>query len=119
MTSIELTYVEPPRYVGALAQALEKEGVSVNHQPPMETRDLATGMAAVSVALAATGPVPEIISTVRAFTSRFTGTRVEGLPDDGRQTVRERLKQLEELRSDNMINDAEYAEQRARILADL
>jgi hypothetical protein len=85
----------------------------------METKDLATAMTAISVALAATGPVPEIIATVRAFTSRFGGTRVEGLPDDRRQSVPERLTQLEELHADNMINEAEYAEQRARILADL
>jgi len=118
MTTIELTYVGPPSHVGALAQALENEGISVNYQRPMERKDLATAMTAVSVALAATGPAPEIIATVRAFTSRFGGTRVEGLPD-GRQTVRERLTQLEALRADNVINEAEYTEQRARILADL
>jgi hypothetical protein len=59
------------------------------------------------------------VATVRAFTTRFPGTRVEGLPDDQRQSVRERLTQLEQLRADEMIDDAEYAEQRARILADL
>jgi hypothetical protein len=37
MTTIELTYVGPPRYISALAQALEKEGISVSYQPPMET----------------------------------------------------------------------------------
>jgi hypothetical protein len=119
MTTIQLTYVGPPRYISALAQALEKEGISVGYQPPMETRGLATAMSAVSVALSATGPVPEIIATVRAFTSRFVGTRVDGLPDGPDQSVRERLTQLEALRADSMINEAEYAEQRARILADL
>jgi hypothetical protein len=119
MTTIELTYVGPPRYVGALAQALEKKGVSVNYQRPMERKDLATAMAVVSVTLAATGPVPDIVETVRGFTGRFGGTRVDGLPDEPRQSVRERLKQLEELRTDNLIDEAEYARQRARILADL
>ena len=51
--------------------------------------------------------------------TRFPGTRVEGLPDDRPPSVRERLTQLDELRADKIIDEAEYAEQRARILADL
>jgi hypothetical protein len=89
------------------------------YQPPMERKDLGTAMAAATVFLAATGPVPDIVATARAFMTRFPGTRVDGLPDDPPQTVRERLTQLEELRADKIIDEAEYAEQRARILADL
>ncbi len=119
MPTVQLTYVGPPRFVGALAQALEEAGVSADYQPPMERKDLATAMAVVNVLLAATGPVPEIVATVRAFMTRFPGTRVEGLPDDRPPSVRERLTQLDELRADKIIDEAEYAEQRARILADL
>jgi hypothetical protein len=119
MTTVQLTYVGPPRFLGALAQALEEAGVSASYQPPMERKDLATVAAAVTVVLAATGPVPEIIATVRAFMTRFPGTHVEGLPDDRPPSVRQRLTQLDELRADKIIDDAEYAEQRARILDDL
>ncbi len=119
MPTTRLTYVGPPRYTGDLAQALEAQGVSVDYQPPMETKDLATAMAAVSVILAATGPASDIVATVRAFTRQFAGTRVEGLPDEGGSSVRERLAQLDQLHADGVITEAEHAQQRTRILGDL
>jgi len=76
-------------------------------------------MAAVSVILAATGPVSDIVATVRAFTRQFAGTRVEGLPDEGGSSVRERLGQLDQLHADGVITEAEHAQQRTRILGDL
>src|SRR3954447_19141127 len=81
----------------------------------METKDLATAMAAVSVILAAPGPVPDIVATVHAFTSRFAGTRVEGLPHEAGSGVRERLAQLEQLHAEGVITEAEHAQQRARM----
>ncbi len=119
MPTTRLTYVGPPAYTAALAQALEAQGVSVDYRPPMETRDLTTAMAVVSVILAATGPVSDIVATVRAFTSRFAGTRVEGLPDEGGSSVPERLGHLDQLHADGVITGAEHAQQRARILGDL
>jgi hypothetical protein len=119
MLPTRLTYVGPPAYTGDLVQALEARGISVEYQPPMETKDLATAMAAVSVILTATGPVPDIVATVRAFTSRFAGTRVEDLPHEASSSVRERLAQLEQLYAQGVITEAEHAQQRARILGDL
>lgn len=42
---------------------------------PLETKDLATVMAAVSVVFTVTGSVGDIVAGVQAFTSRFAGTR--------------------------------------------
>ncbi len=108
-----------PAYTGDLAQALEAQVVSVDHQPPMETKDLATAMAAASVILAATEPILDIVATVRAFTSRFAGTRVEGLPDEEGSSARERLAQLDQLHADGVITEAGHTQQRARPLGDL
>jgi 5,10-methylene-tetrahydrofolate dehydrogenase/methenyl tetrahydrofolate cyclohydrolase len=54
MTPPTLTYEGPPPYVGALAQMLEEEGVTVEY-PPHETRDLSSALAIVAVVLTATG----------------------------------------------------------------
>lgn len=61
MATTRLTYVGPPAYTSDLAQALEAQGVAVDYQVPMETKDLATAMVVVSVILAATGPVSDIV----------------------------------------------------------
>lgn len=119
MPTTRLTYVGHPAYTGDLGQGLKDRGVSVDYQPPMETKDLATAMAAVSVILAATGPISEIAAAVRAFKRRFAGTRVEGLPEDDGLSVRQRLAQLYGLHADGVITDDEHTQQRARIPGDL
>jgi len=111
-----LTYIGPPAYASALAQELEAQGLTADYKPPYETKDLATAMAAVSLVFSVTGPASEIAPCVRSFTSRFAGTRVEGLPAEHTQTVEERLSTLDRLRSENLISSEEHAEQRRRIL---
>lgn len=54
-------------------------------------------MAAVSVLFAVTGSVGGILAGVQAFRSRFAGTRVEGLPDEERPSLRKRLADVDEL----------------------
>ena len=76
-------------------------------------------MAAVSLVFSVTGPASEIASCVRSFTSRFAGTRVEGLPAEQTQTIDERLSTLGRLRSEDLISPEEHAEQRSRILNEL
>lgn len=119
MDSTRFTYVGPPAYASALAQELEERGLSAHYQPPLETKDLATAMAAVGVAFAVTGPIGEVIAGVRAFRSRFTGARVEGLPDEDGPSIRERLAHVDELLADGVVTVEEHAAQRARILGEL
>ncbi len=117
MDATRFTYIGPPAYAGALAQTLEAQGLTLDYEPPYETKDLATAMAVVAVVFSVTGPLPEIFSCVREFTSRFKGTRVEGLPDEA-ETIQERLT-LDQLRKQGVITPAEHTEQRQRILNEL
>ncbi len=119
MTSTRFTYVGPPAYASALAQALEDQGLSADYEPPYETKDPATAMAAASVVFSVTGSLPDIVSCVRTFTSRFEGTSVQGLPVEQEQTLHERLETLDKLRDDGVITVEEHAEQRNRILGEL
>ena len=64
MDATRFTYIGPPAYAGALAQELEARGLSVDYEPPMETKDLALAMSAVAVVFAATGPIKDIVSSV-------------------------------------------------------
>jgi len=114
-----LTYIGLPAYASALAQELEAQGLTADYKPPYQTRDLATTMATVSLVFSVTGPASEIAACVRSFTSRFAGTRVEGLPAEQTQTMEERLSTLDRLRSENLISPEEHAEQRRRILNEL
>ncbi|MCV7213691.1 hypothetical protein H7J51_00125 [Mycobacterium crocinum] len=120
MEITRLTYVGPPAHVSALAEELENQGLTVRYRPPGETRDLATALAAVSVLLAATGPVSSIVSGVQRFLKRFPSTRVEGVPEDQSPPgIRERLAHIDELKAAGTITADEHAEQRARILREL
>lgn len=121
MDITRFTYVGAPAYAHVLAQELEAQGLSVDYQPPMERKDLASAMNIVAVIFAVTGPVPlgDIISSIRTFTNR-TGTRVDGLPDTPKSlSPQERLAQLDALKAAGAINTAEHAIQRARILGEL
>lgn len=119
MTTTQFTYVGPPAYASALAQELDTQGLSADYAPPYETKDLATAMAAVSVVFSVTGSVPDIVSCVRAFTSRFEGTSVQGLPVEQEQTIQERLATVDKLLDDGAVTREEHAEQRKRILSEL
>jgi hypothetical protein len=119
MDTTRFTYIGRPAYAHALAEELESRGSSVSYQPPVETKDFASAMAAAAVVFAATGPVKDIVAGVRAFTARFAGTRVEGLPDDGTPSIEERLGRLDELKADRTITEQEHAQERARILGEL
>ncbi len=119
MDATRFTYVGRPAYAGALAQELESRGLSVDYQPPVETKDFASAMAVVAVAFAVTGPMKDIVAGVRAFTTRFAGTRVEGLPEAEGLSFQERLARLDELKADGTMTAEEHSEQRARILGEL
>lgn len=119
MDTTRFTYIGPPAYAGALAQELEAQGLSADYEPPVETKDAATAMAAVAVAFAVTGPLKDILAGVRAFRSRFAGTQIQGLPDEERPSVRERLAQVDELLADGVISADEHSQQRMRILDEL
>ncbi len=122
MEITRLTYVGPPAHVSALAEELEKnQGLTVRYRPPGETRDLATALAAVSVLLAATGPVSSIVSGVQRFLKRFSQhARRRGVPEDQSPPgIRERLAHIDELKAAGTITADEHAEQRARILREL
>ena len=119
MDRTRFTYIGPPAYAGDLAQELQNRGLSADYEPPFETKDLATAMAAVSVVFAVTGSVGDILAGVRAFRSRFSGTQVEGLPDEGRPKLRKRLADVDELLADGVITPDEQSAQRARILGEL
>jgi hypothetical protein len=51
----------PPAYAGALAQELETQGLSVDYQRPIETKDLASAISVVAVVFAVTGPIKDIV----------------------------------------------------------
>jgi hypothetical protein len=122
MDVTRFTYVGRPAYASALAQELETQGLSVDYQPPIETKDLGTAMNAVSVVFSVTGSIgsiPVIKSAVRAFKARFAGTRVEGLPDDDGLSIPERLARVDELKADGTITEQEHAKQRAHIIGEL
>lgn len=115
--TLVLTYTGPPALVGALADELSSQGVTCDYTPPIEYKDMALALAAVSVALAATGPLPQIVAGVRAFTRQFGNTSVSGLP--ALTTVQDRLADVERLFADGDISRAERDEQRRRILDEL
>jgi hypothetical protein len=119
MDATRFTYVGRPAYAGVLAQELETRGLSVHYQPPVETKDFASAMTVAAVVFAVTGPVKDIVAGVRAFTTRFAGTRVEGLPDDEGPSVEARLALLDELKANGTITEEEHAKQRDRILGEL
>ena len=76
-------------------------------------------MAPVSVVFAVTGSSTVIDSAVRAFTTRFAGTRVDGLPDNDGLSVQGRLARVDELKADGTITEDEHAKQRAHIIGEL
>lgn len=119
MDATRFTYIGRPAYAAALAQELETRGVAVHYQPPVETKDFGSAMTAVAVVFAVTGPLKDIVAGVRAFTTRFAGTRVEGLPQDEAPSVEERLVHLDELKANGTITEEEHAKQRDRILGEL
>ena len=61
----------------------------------------------------------DIRAAIQAFRSRFAGTRVEGLPEEERPSVAERLAGVDDLLAKGVISSEEYSAQRARILGEL
>lgn len=117
--TLHLTYVGPPAYAGALAQALEAEGLKAEYEPPFETKDLDTVLNFVAVVFAVTGPARDIIASARKFTARHKGSKIEGLPEEPRRTTQERIETLNDLLDKGRITPEERAEQRNRILREL
>jgi hypothetical protein len=74
--AVRFAYVGPASLVSDLAQTLEDAGIAVDYRPPVETKDMATALAAITVVLAATGSVPDLVRLARAWTARRPGTRV-------------------------------------------
>jgi hypothetical protein len=102
-----------------LAQMMRERAVSVQYTPPQETRDAGTALAAVSVALAATGSIRDILAAVHYFRQRFGSVaRIDGLPEV-KASMEDRLAALDQLREAGKITPEEDAEQRVRILNEL
>jgi hypothetical protein len=81
---------------------------------------MATALAAVSVVLAATGSVPDVVRLDRAWAARRPGTRVEGLPEpQGRESVQARLEEIDRLLAAGAVTQQERDTQRSRILGEL
>jgi hypothetical protein len=117
--TVRLTYRGGAPFVGALAQMLEEQGVSVQYTPPVETRDMTGALAIVAVVLSVTGNIHDIAATVQKFRQKFGAhAQIEGLPEP-KQSVEDRLAALDQLRDAGKITPEEYAEQRARILSEL
>jgi hypothetical protein len=119
MEVTRLTYIGAPAHAGALAQELEAQGLSVDYQPPIETKDVATTLNAVSLLFSVTGNIQNVVLAVHAFKARFPGSRVDGLPETEELSIQERLARVDELKADGTITEEEHAEQRARILSEL
>jgi hypothetical protein len=117
--TVRLTYTGPLSHARALAKELETRGLSVNYRPPIETKDLATALNAVSLFFSVTGNIQNVVLGVRAFKARFPGARVEGLPEAEGLSFQERLARLDELKADGTMTAEEHSEQRARILGEL
>lgn len=105
--------------LGDFAQELAEHGLTTDHDPPFENKDLATAMPAVSVVFSVTGSIPDIIAATRALKARHTNVQVEGLPEAPQRSIKERLAQAERLRTGHVVSDDEYHSQRARILGEL
>ena len=118
-TTQQLIYQGPPALAGVLAQGLEDEGVDVDYEPPLETRDFGTALAIASVVLAATGNLGDIFTAVRKFRQRFGKSGAEVRMLDDRGGVEERLRKLDDLHAEQVISDQEYEDQRARILGEI
>lgn len=56
--------------------------------PPVETKDLGMALSAVAVLFAATGPLKDIVSSVRAFTTRFATRAWKACRGDASQNPR-------------------------------
>lgn len=118
--AVRFAYTGPASLVGDLAQTLEDAGIAVDYRPPFETKDMATALAAVSVVLAATGPVPDVVRLVRAWAARRPGTRVERLSEpQGRGSVRDRLEEIDRLLAAGVVTQQERDAQRSRVLGEL
>jgi hypothetical protein len=120
MDTIRFTYLGPAGSEGALAQDLRNRGFSVDYEESTEQRDLPLAVEYIPVLFSVTGPMlPGIIAGVRRITKRFKGSRVEGLPEEDNLSVEERLAYVDQLRSEAIITEEEYARERARILGKL
>lgn len=115
----QLRYEGPTPLISALAHWLEAEGVEIDYDPPLETRDLNTALAVASVLLAATGNITDIRAGVRKFRERFSRSGAKVAFDMDRDALGERLRKLDDLHREGAITDEERREQRARILREL
>ncbi len=118
--AVRFAYVGPASLVGDLAQTLEAAGIAVDYRPPLETKDLATALAAVSVVLTATGSVPDVVRLARAWAASRPGTRVEGFPEPQEQSsVQDRLEEIDRLLATGAVTQQERDTQRSRVLGEL
>lgn len=119
METTRITYVGPAPFAGDLAREFAEHGIAADYNPPLERKDMATAMAAVSVVFSVTGSVPDIVAAARAFKARHNNVQIQGLPEAPQRSIKERLAELDRLRADHVVSDEEYRAQRERILGDL
>ena len=120
---IKLTYEGPPALAGFFAQLLREEGLTVNSEPPDESRVLPeTLLVEAAMVFAITGPLPwpAIWDAVKRFgASRLgRGANISG-PPELEMPTEDRLAMLDRLLEQGTITEEEHAEHRARILGEL
>ena len=120
---IKLTYEGPPALAGFFAQLLREEGLTVNYEPPDESRVLPeTLLVEAAMVFAITGPLPwpAIWDAVKRFgASRLgRGANISG-PPELEMPTEDRLAMLDRLLEQGTITEEEHAEHRARILGEL
>jgi hypothetical protein len=119
MDELNLTYVGPARDFTEVAQEFRERGIAIKYVPPMENKDAAAALAAISLAFSATGSIPDMLAAAHALRRRNPRVRVEGLPVVEATSIRERLQELEVLHAEGVISDEERAQQRGRILEEI
>lgn len=105
--------------VGALAQCLREQHISVEYEPPLETRDWSGALALAAVVIAATGNVTDVLTAVDYFRKRFGARTNATVAVETAESPEDRLRILDRLRDEGTITNDEYERHRARILDEI
>jgi hypothetical protein len=102
--SFELTYRGPARLVGAVANQLRADDLTVSYEPPEEHLVALGDLNDVIVGLSVAGLTPYLQVAISRVRERFKGVATL---DDAQQAIAERLATLDRLQADGTITDEE------------